>query len=92
MKKNVRWYRIVVQVGEIAWCVGEMCGCEHVERVLCYDLYTSTVPMYSYEKKCSPVCVTAMFEVDLFLKGTLAEVLNFKTDNFVRIKCQNTYL
>jgi hypothetical protein len=34
-EKNVRWYRIVVQVGEISWCFGQMCGCEHAERVFC---------------------------------------------------------
>jgi hypothetical protein len=32
-EKNVKWYRIVVQVGEISLCFGQMCGCEHAERV-----------------------------------------------------------
>ena len=34
-ENNVKWYRIVVQVGETSWCFGQTCGFEDVERVFC---------------------------------------------------------
>jgi len=64
-----------------------MCGCEHVERFVC--VYCCFVQP---RKKCSLFYVIAMYEVNRFLKGTLAEVLNSSKEYLVHIEYQNLYL
>lgn len=53
--------------------------------------FASTVALCSNESS-AVFYATAMCEVDRFLKGTLAEVLNFSKEYLVHIKHQNLYL
>jgi hypothetical protein len=52
----------------------------------------SAVALYSHERTAFFFYVTAMFEVDRFLKGTVTVVLNFNREYLVHIKYQNLYL
>jgi hypothetical protein len=52
----------------------------------------SAVALYSHERTAVIFYVTAMFEVDRLLQGTVTEVFNFNKEYLVHIKYQNLYL
>jgi hypothetical protein len=62
----------------------------HVVVSMLSVFFASAVALYSRERTVVFFYVTAMFEVDRFLKGTVTEVFN--REYVIHIKYQNLYL